>query len=152
MAVQSSTVRAKVWLFHLKFSQGVRGSLSFNVTREICSYLQDSFLYQITRGFLRAFNCHTSTWGRQVPLQAHIRVSLDSVWVLLKDDRLFCSGGEETDYYYGPTGCRSYSLWNVAFLVSAEGEVGSLPCMHIERGRHGVIELQHVYVFGGSKY
>jgi len=93
MAVQLSTVEARVWLFHLKSFQGVRGKLSFNVVREISSYLEDPLLYQIRPDFLRSFNCQTSTWSSQVPLRTHMQVDESSVWVVLKDDRLLCSGG-----------------------------------------------------------
>ena len=40
MAVLSA-VTAKVWLFHLKFCERARGSLSLNVVLEICSYIED---------------------------------------------------------------------------------------------------------------
>ena len=94
MAVRLSAEGARVWLFHLKSSQGVRGRLSLNVTREVCLYLEDLLLYQVTPHFLRSFNNHKSAWGPQVPLSARIQADDSSTWVVLEDSKgLFCSGG-----------------------------------------------------------
>jgi len=88
-----STLRAKVWLLYLKRMRGVRGSLCANVTREVCSYLEDLLVVQITPAFLRFFRCPTSKWGERVPLRTPINVNEDSSWIILEDERLFCSGG-----------------------------------------------------------
>ena len=94
MAEQLSAVGAKVLLFHLKRSRGVRGSLSLNTIREICSFFQDLLLYEVTPDFLRSFNCQTSTWRPKVPLRNQIQVDGSSTWVVLQNGRsLLCSGG-----------------------------------------------------------
>jgi len=143
MAVQLSAVGARVWLFRLKSFQGVRGSLSINVIREVCSYLEDPLLYQVSPDFLRSFNCHTSTWGTKVSLSTSIQVDRWSAWAVLEDGHLFCSGGGKN--YAG------LSLPNAAFLISREGKVKRLPDMQTPRGVHGVIQVLQVYAFGGSK-
>jgi len=80
-----SAMEAKVWLLRLKSSQGVRGSLSLNVIREICSYFEDRLvLYQVNCDFIRAFDCKTSTWGPKVTLRSQIHVDRGSIWVVLK--------------------------------------------------------------------
>lgn len=54
MAAQLSAVRAKVWLLHLKSSSRAMTSLSVNVIREVCCYIEDSLLlYQVTSHFLK---------------------------------------------------------------------------------------------------
>lgn len=70
------TVTAKMWLFHLK-----RSSLSINIIREICSYLADYKLVQVT-----------STWGPELTLRTPIQVNEYSTWVVLED---VCSAAEE---------------------------------------------------------
>ena len=91
MAVLSA-VGTKVWLLYVMHY--TMGRLSFNVVGEICSYLQDLLLYQVTPDFLRPFNCQTSAWGPKVPLSTQIQVDVYSRWVVLKDEgSLFCSGG-----------------------------------------------------------
>lgn len=134
---------SRVRLFYLKHMQGERGRLGFNVTRDICAYIADVLvLAQVASTFLRFFN--TLSWGPQVPLTSPIQVSDTSTWVLLEDGRLFCSGG-----LYG-TGSRS-SAMTVAYLLGRDGTVDSLPCMLAGRCSHGVIQVQHLYIFGGSK-
>ena len=78
MTVQLSAVGSKVWLFRLK-TEGVRGRLSLNVIRQICS-------------FLRSFDRQTSTWS-EVPLRARVQVDSGSRWIVLEDGSVFCSGG-----------------------------------------------------------
>lgn len=90
MASLSPAIRAKVWLFYLTHS---RGSLSINVIREICSYLADLLLAQVTSSSLRFFDCHTCTWGPQVLLRVPIQADGHSTWIVLKDGRVFSSGG-----------------------------------------------------------
>ena len=147
MAVLSA-VRARVWLLRLKCYEGVRGSLSRNTAREICAYFEDLLVYQVTSRFLCSFNCQTLTWGPKVPLRTQIQVDQHSIWVVLKDGRsLLCSGG---GYSTASTG---YSAtWSTAFLISREEEVNSLPNMLTGRSCHGVIQLLHLYVFGGHKH
>lgn len=93
MAAQLSTVEARVWFFYLKACTGARGRLSVNIVREVCFYFEDPLLHQVSPAFLRSFNCQTSAWGPEVPLRTRIQVDESSIWVVLKDDCLFCSGG-----------------------------------------------------------
>ena len=44
MAVRLSERRAKVWLLYLKHTRGDRGTLSLNILREVCSFLQPLYL------------------------------------------------------------------------------------------------------------
>lgn len=111
MATRLLTVRAKEWVLYL---WGARGSLSTNVIREICSYIADLQLpQQVTATFLRFYNCEASTWGPRVPLHAQIQADRGSSWVVLKDRRLFCSGGGNCQ-----AGCHEYQL-----LRQLEGSV-----------------------------
>ena len=84
---------ARVWLLYLKRQQGQRGTLSANITREVCEYLADPLLVHVTKTFLSFFNFPTSTWGSQVNLKATIQVSIDSRWVILEGGRVFVCGG-----------------------------------------------------------
>lgn len=108
MATTLSSRSAKVRLFYLKRSLSLRGSLSFNICREICSYFVEfsKELVQVTNHFLGFFNCCTSTMLRTVSLKNIKDKSywheqryrepeeyLNSVWVLLGDDRVFYCGG-----------------------------------------------------------
>ena len=86
---------ARVWLFYLKRQQGQRGTLSANITREVCEYLADPLLVHVTNTFLRFFNFPTSTWGPQVNLKATIQADASSTWVVLEDGRVFLCGGNE---------------------------------------------------------
>lgn len=95
-------------------------------------------LAQVTSAFLRFF--HTSTWGPQVCLYSLIKADQYSTWVVLKDGRLFCSGG-----------CSEGQALTVAYLLSRDGTINALPSMQTARGYHGVIQVQDIYVFGGSK-
>ena len=93
MAENLSAVGAQVWLVHLKSSRSALRYLSFNIIREICYYLKAPLLlYQVTRDFLRCFNCQTSTWSPN-PLITPIEVDGYSTWVVLKSGNLLCSGG-----------------------------------------------------------
>lgn len=94
MSAQLSAGSTKVWLLYAKHLRE-SGGLSLNVIREIGSYFADfsRFLPQITKTFLRFFDCYFSTWGPQVPLSASIQADVTSSWVVLEDGRLFCSGG-----------------------------------------------------------
>ena len=77
-----------------------------------------------TRSPLASFTPSIATplLGSQVSLSASIRVDATSIWVVLKDGRLFCSGGGD---------------WNTVFLISADREVSRLPNMQTARNAHG---------------
>ena len=96
-------------------------------------------LAQVTNTFLRFF---TSVWGPQVPLRSFIQVDLRSTWVLLEDGRLFCSGGGNYDVGYIQHAC----------LLSRDGAVEQLPKMLTARCWHGVIQVLHIYIFGGCTF
>lgn len=147
MAMYLQGPRAKVWLFCLKYLQGERGRLSFNITREICEYLSGSLLAQVASTFLRFFNCDTSAWGPVVSLKSSIQANVGSTWVLLGNGSLFCSGGKESN---SQADALSES-WKVAYILGADGTVEALPNMFTSRCFHGVIQVRDLYVFGGSK-
>lgn len=136
--------RAKTLLIYLKHSQGIKGRLSLNVIREICSYIADfsGDIAQVTATFFRFFNCRTMTWGPKTTLGSRINADSYSSWLVLQDGRLFCCGG-----------CRSHAgyEWDDAYLLSRDGVVDQLPHMLTARKSHGVIQLQHIYVFSGCK-
>lgn len=138
MAAQSPAVKAKVWLFHLKHS---RKALCINIIREVCSYLADLQLAQVTATFLRFFNCETWVWGPKVQLFTPIQVDTGSIWAVLEDGRLFCSGGAEG----------FFAISSVAYLLSRDGAVDQLPNLLAARKDHGVIQVLHIYTFGGCK-
>lgn len=140
MAIHLLGLKARVWVFYLKNLQDERGRLSFNVTQEICSYLGERLLAQVCSSFLRFFD--TYTWGPQILLHTSIQVDCSSTWVVLEDGRLFCSGGGNFQL-----GC----CWKVAYLLDRNGTVDNLPDMLSGRCRHGVIQIQHLYIFGGGK-
>lgn len=141
MALQASN--AKVWLLYLKHTQGARGKLSLNATREICDYIADHLLAQVTPTFLRFFHCSTSTWGPQIRLSRPIKPDNSCTWVMLKDGRLFCSGGSN---------CQAkWEFLTVAYFLSRYGTVVQLPHMQTARNSHGAIQVSHLYVFGGGK-
>lgn len=132
-----SAARAKVWLFYLKHS-----SLRTNIIREICSYLADLQLVQVTPTLLRFFN--PSTMEHEVLLRTPIQANENSAWEMLVDGRVFCSGGggsAQTDSLSG--------YWSAAYLLSRDGIVEQLPDMLKARCCHGVIQILHIYIFGG---
>lgn len=138
--------RAKARLFYFKYLRGEKGRLSLNITREICLYLTRfcEMLAQVNCAFLCFFN--TSTWEPKVRLSASIQVDAESIWVVLEDGHLFCSGGGK--YQKGWD-----TKLNVAYLLGRDGAVTPLPHMLLARKNHGVIHVQPhcVLVFGGGK-
>lgn len=115
--------RARMWLFSIKYLQSERGRLSFNVIREICGYLSDLLLPQVTSTFLCFFNCCTYAREPQIILSTPIQADHGSTWVLLEDGGLFCSGG--TNYM----GRIPSKTWNSAYLLNRNGGVEELPSM-----------------------
>lgn len=143
MAKRLIGLRARMWLFYVKLLQGKKGRLSFNIIREASSYIPDFLLPQVTPTFLRFF--HGSVWGPQIPLRTPIQADNTSNWVSLDDGRLFCccGGGGNSQ-----TGLQS-KAWKVSYLLSCNGDVEELPDLLTARKYHGVIQVVHVYVFGG---
>lgn len=133
---------AKVWLLYFKHKLNAKGHLSRNVTREICSYIADFMLAQVTPTFLRFFHPFCK-WTPQVPLRSRISVDEESSWVFLQDGRLFCSGGGGMlDEHQEDVG--------FAYLLGRDGTTDELPHMLSARYYHGVIGSGNfVYVFGG---
>lgn len=143
--------RAKVWILHLKHPWSGRRSLSINVIREICSYIADLELPQVTSNFLRFFNCETSTWGPQVRLRTRIQANTSSRWMMLNDGRLFCSGGGKCQVGFS-AGSTSYAAtWKGAYILGLSGVVEQLPDMLTARYYHGIIQVHSIYTFGGCK-
>lgn len=138
------TLRAKVRLVFIKQILRKKGSLSLNVVREICSYLHNfaEDLVQVTSTFLRFFDFVYFSAGPQVPLSTPIQADEYSSWVVLKDGRVFCSGG----FVMGGKALKA------AFLLERNGEVDPLPYMLTARYHHGLIQDGHLYVFGGCKF
>lgn len=101
--------RARVWLFYLKHLRGDRGTLEFKVIQEICAYLTDCLeLTEVTRTFLRFFNCLTSAWGPKVYLKTLPTGEEFSTWVILKGGGLLYSGGMTSNSQTG-TGAASFA-------------------------------------------
>ena len=122
-------------------------TLDFKVVQEICAYLTDCLeLAEVTRTFLRFFNCHTSAWGPKVFLKALPTGNDCSTWLMLEDGRLFYSGGMTSNSQTG-TGGASIS----AYLLDRDGTVEELPNMLAARMSHGVIQVRDLYIFGGSQ-
>jgi hypothetical protein len=145
MALQEQ--KARVWLFYLKHLRGDRGTLEFKAIQEICAYLTDCLeLAEVTRTFLRFFNCRTSAWGPSVYLKTLPTGEGYSTWVILKDRRLFYSGGMTSNSQTG-TGAASIC----AYLLDRDGAVEELPNMLAARMSHGIIQVRDLYIFGGSK-
>lgn len=138
-----SAVSAKVWLLHL--NRIAKESLSLNVIREVCSYLADLELAQVTAAFLRFLNTQTSIWGPQISLSTPIQANTYSSWVILDDGRLFCSGG------CASLGQLGEKAQKEAYLLSRTGTVTQLPSMLSVRFGHGLIQVQCLFAFGGSK-
>lgn len=140
MAMRLLGRRTKAWLFYLKHLQCARGKLSFNIVREICSYFVDLLLPHVTSTSLRFFN--TFVWEPEVLLRTRIQANQFSTWVELEDGRVFCCGGWNM----------LAAAWNVAYLLGSDGAVEELPSMLAARYNHGVIQVRHIYVFGGCKF
>ena len=88
MAVLSA-VRAKGWLLHLQSSGKARGSVSFNVLREICPYFQDShFFAAIYKRHMRLYDFNTrKTAKRTLPVDVvsgYIQVDRTTVLIVGK--------------------------------------------------------------------
>lgn len=130
---------AKVRLIFLKHVLKKKGRLSLNVIREVCFYLHNfsEDLTQVTATFLRFFPS-----GPQVPLSTPIQVDEYSSWIVLENGLVFCSGG----FLEGGKALKT------AYLLGRNGTVDQLPCMLTARYHHGLIQLQHLYVFGGCKF
>lgn len=134
---------ARVWLFYLKHLRGERGKLGLNVTREACEYLPFYLqLAKVTKFSLRFF---AHAWKPRVRLHIDIHADEGSAWVVLKDGRLFCSGAR-----INRINCE-WRGWTAAYLLSRNGAVEQLPDMTLFRCAHGVIQVMHIYVFGGCK-
>lgn len=134
MASSFSSRKAKVWLFYLKCFLRVRGKLSFNAIREICSYFPATVfgLAFVAEAFMRVFNCQDCTWGQKIHLRTKIEVDIESKWVMLDDGRLFCCGG-------GGNCQEVYQGRKSAYLISRIGAVNRLPDMLF--GRQGLLSL-----------
>ena len=82
-----SAVEAKVWLLHLKSSQGVRGSLSRNVIREICSYFQDLYFFAaISERSMEVYDFSTHIITKHQCLPTEVRsgyIQVDKTTVLI---------------------------------------------------------------------
>lgn len=145
MATHLSGRRVRVWLFYLKHLQGEGGTLGIVVIREICSYFGDKVLVHVNYDFLRIFN--TYTWGPRVPLSTNIRADFCSVWLVLEDGRVFCSGGDSKRHLEWVAGMK------LAYLLSRNGKVDQLPDMLVPRRDHGIIQINFtLLIFGGCKF
>lgn len=142
-------VSAKVWLFYLKRS---KGSLCTNVVREICSYFTSLQLPQVTAAFLSFFNCETAIWGVRVCLRRYIQADKSSRWVTLTDGQVFCCGGGNSQAGYSAKSSNYPATWKEAYLLGLDGTVTQLPNMLAARYCHGIIQVERIYVFGGSKF
>lgn len=56
-------------------------------------------LAQVTETSLCFFDFQTSTWGSQVRLRTQIQADKYSSWVILKNGRVFCCGGNTAAAY-----------------------------------------------------
>jgi len=56
-------LRKRVLLFYVTHMRGV---LSSNIVREVCTYIPDYVLVQVTDKYLRFFDFQTLTWQVQV--------------------------------------------------------------------------------------
>lgn len=140
-----SARKAKLWLLYLK---RFPGSLSVNVIREICSFISDmGQIAQITPSSLRFFDHQRGVWKPLVRLISGILVDESSTWIVCEDGRVFCSGGGSKSQ-----AGRQMADLNEAYLLDREGIVSPLPGMSIARGYHGVIQVLHIYVFGGCRF
>lgn len=151
MATLLPAAKGKVWLIYLKHTLRARGNLSPYILREICSYFADLQLVLVTASFLRFFDCPTCTWGLQVSLRTQIQADEGSSWVFLEDGRLFCSGGGNYHAGYSEWSIVYSASWKKAYLLGLDGKVDQLPNMLTARTGHGIIQLGHIYVFGGGK-
>lgn len=133
MAMSLLGTSARVWLFQLKHQQGERGKLSLNVMRVICEYLADySLLAHVNKAFLRFFDFETSTWSPKVELGTTIVADLESRWVVLDHERVFCCG-------YGK-----------AYIISRDGSVEQKAKMIEVRWGLGLLHANNaMYAFGG---
>ena len=60
-------LRKRVLLFYVTHMRGV---LSSNIVREVCTYIPDYVLVQVTDKYLRFFDFQTLTWGPQVQVHS----------------------------------------------------------------------------------
>lgn len=144
MAMRLFGLKARLWLIYLKHLKGERGQVSFNVSREICVFLADFLLPQVTSTFLRFFNTSAWEYGPPVLLSTPIQADNGSTWVVLEDGRLFCCGGGQGSVQAGLD-----LFWSAAYLLGRDGAVDELPRMLTARLAHGVIQVLRLYVFGG---
>lgn len=145
MAIEAQ--RARVWLFYIKHIRGDAGTLGLKVIQEICGYLLDCLkLVEVTRTFLRIFNCRTTAWGPKVFLKAIPKGDDCGTWAILEDGHLFYSGGMTSNLQTGTGGASV-----CAYLLGRDGAVEELPSILAARMSHGVIQVRDLYIFGGSK-
>lgn len=66
---------------------------------------ENMVLVEVKDRTLRTFDCHARAWGKAVQLNYRIQADAFTCWVLLKDGRVFCSGGgkSHTGYYSSGT-------------------------------------------------
>ena len=129
MVTQLSAVRAKVWLFHLKCSRRTRRSLSRNVTREICSYIQDTYIFASMAGSdMELYDFKTNKTTRiRLPTEVHSGyIQVDKTTVLVVGER-------------------------VLTLDIPTLQITPLPRLGIPRNGIGVAQVENtVFAFGGG--
>ena len=83
-------LRKRVLLFYVTHMRGV---LSSNIVREVCTYIPDYVLVQVTDKYLRFFDFQTLTWGPQVQVHSQVVANIASSLVVLEDQHWLCCGG-----------------------------------------------------------
>ena len=128
-----------VKLYWVKNAGVVYGSISGNILREVCSYLNGSpLLVSVLSDKLQCFNCTHMYWEPPISLSTTLDVDQYTASVLVGAYEVFAVGGGS--YYYR------------AYLISA-GQVTKLNSMSTGRQFPGLFydaSWKSVLVFGGS--
>lgn len=117
-------------------------ALSFNLVREISSYLTPNYLLaDLRKNSLRFLNVRTQTRTPQVSLHFTIALSLEfSRWIVLNSGKVVCCGGKSRKDWLATT-----------YLIGTNGTVEKKPSLLKARGAQGLMQWREfVLLFGGD--
>ena len=121
-------------------------SLSFNITREVCSYLSPHLtLAYVQEDSLSFVNFATFTLYPAVELHTTVQVNHNSSWAVVNRNLLVLCGGGGKRILHIDNG----KAWRSAYLLHSQGRVKALPDLLFGRSGSGVVVWKGaVHVFG----
>ena len=124
--------------------------LSFNIVREVCTYLPPFLtLALVQEDSVSFFNFTTLTFHPAVQLNTTVQVNHNSTWAVVNRNILvLCGGGGKSTIHI-----ENGQAWHSAYLLHSEGQVRALPdCLYGRSGSGVVVWKGAVHVFGSRSY